>query len=102
MAVCCAPYNVNLIGANVAAIKKAEDRLFPKDAMQKIGLDVPKSAPLNNTKDGLEFAFLIGFPVIIRSPFSLFPFSGGIAWARAICFFFFLRPRFLFRLRSPD
>ena len=37
-------YNVHLIGANVAAIKKAEDRLFFKDAMQKIGLDVPKSA----------------------------------------------------------
>jgi len=35
-------YNVQLIGANVAAIKKAEDRLYFKDAMQKIGLDVPK------------------------------------------------------------
>ena len=34
-------YNVQLIGANVAAIKKAEDRLYFKDAMQKIGLDVP-------------------------------------------------------------
>ena len=43
-------YNVILIGANVAAIKKAEDRLFFKDAMQKIGLDVPKSALVNNTK----------------------------------------------------
>ena len=42
-------YNVQLIGANIAAIKKAEDRLFFKDAMQKIGLDVPKSA-LVNTK----------------------------------------------------
>ncbi len=55
-------YNVQLIGANVAAIKKAEDRLFFKDAMQKIGLDVPKSALVNNTKDGLEFAGKIGFP----------------------------------------
>ena len=35
-------YNVQLIGANIAAIKKAEDRLYFKDAMQKIGLDVPK------------------------------------------------------------
>ena len=52
----------DLIGANVAAIKKAEDRLFFKDAMQKIGLDVPKSALVNNTKDGLEFAGKIGFP----------------------------------------
>ena len=59
-------YNVQLIGANIAAIKKAEDRLFFKDAMQKIGLDVPKSALVNNLKDGLEFAGKIGFPVIIR------------------------------------
>jgi len=45
-------YNAQLIGANIAAIKKAEDRLFFKDAMQKIGLDVPKSALVNNLKDG--------------------------------------------------
>src|SRR5207302_3878638 len=37
-------YNVQLIGASIGAIKKAEDRLFFKDAMQRIGLDVPKSA----------------------------------------------------------
>ena len=55
-------YNVKLIGANVEAIKKAEDRLFFKDAMQKIGLDVPKSLLVNNIKDGLEFAGKIGFP----------------------------------------
>src|SRR5258708_4459974 len=36
-------YNVKLIGANVKAIKRAEDRLYFKDAMQKIGLDIPKS-----------------------------------------------------------
>ena len=75
-------YNVHLIGANVAAIKKAEDRLFFKDAMQKIGLDVPKSALVNNTKDGLEFAGKIGFPVIIRPSFTLGGSGGGIAYNR--------------------
>src|SRR5207302_336009 len=64
-------YNVQLIGANIAAIKKAEDRLFFKDAMQRIGLDVPKSALVNNLKDGLEFAGKIGFPVIVRPSFTL-------------------------------
>src|ERR1700686_5446095 len=49
-------YNVQLIGAQISAIKKAEDRLFFKDAMQKIGLDVPKSALVTNLKDGLGFA----------------------------------------------
>src|SRR6266498_1316206 len=75
-------YNVDLIGANVAAIKKAEDRLFFKDAMQKIGLDVPKSALVNNTKDGIEFAGKIGFPVIVRPSFTLGGTGGGIAYNR--------------------
>jgi len=75
-------YDVHLIGANIAAIKKAEDRLFFKDAMQKIGLDVPKSALVNNLKDGMEFAGKIGFPVIIRPSFTLGGSGGGIAYNR--------------------
>ncbi|MFY9561853.1 MAG: carbamoyl-phosphate synthase large subunit [Terriglobales bacterium] len=75
-------YDVHLIGANIAAIKKAEDRLFFKDAMQRIGLDVPKSALVNNLKDGLEFAGKIGFPVIIRPSFTLGGTGGGIAYNR--------------------
>src|SRR5205814_7180327 len=56
-------YNVELIGAQLRAIKKAEDRLLFKDAMTRIGLDVPKSALVNNLRDGLEFSGKIGFPV---------------------------------------
>ncbi len=75
-------YNVSLIGAQISAIKKAEDRLFFKDAMQRIGLDVPKSALVNNLKDGIEFAGKIGFPVIIRPSFTLGGTGGGIAYNR--------------------
>jgi len=75
-------YNVKLIGANVGAIKKAEDRLYFKDAMLKIGLDVPKSALVNNLKDGLEFAGKIGFPVIVRPSFTLGGSGGGMAYNR--------------------
>jgi carbamoyl-phosphate synthase large subunit len=75
-------YDVHLIGAHIAAIKKAEDRLFFKDAMQRIGLDVPKSALVNNLKDGLEFAGKIGFPVIVRPSFTLGGSGGGIAYNR--------------------
>jgi carbamoyl-phosphate synthase large subunit len=75
-------YNVRLIGANVNAIKKAEDRLYFKDAMQRIGLDVPKSALVNNLKDGLEFAGKIGFPVIVRPSFTLGGSGGGMAYNR--------------------
>jgi carbamoyl-phosphate synthase large subunit len=75
-------YNVKLIGASVESIKKAEDRLYFKDAMQKIGLDVPKSALVNNLKDGLEFAGKIGFPVIVRPSFTLGGSGGGMAYNR--------------------
>src|SRR5205807_560013 len=64
-------YNVELIGAQLRAIKKAEDRLLFKDAMTRIGLDVPRSALVNNLRDGLEFSAKIGFPVIIRPSFTL-------------------------------
>src|SRR5437773_1002490 len=75
-------YNVQLIGANIAAINKAEDRLVFKDAMQRIGLDVPKSALVTNLKDGLEFAGKIGFPVIVRPSFTLGGSGGGMAYNR--------------------
>ncbi|HET9282081.1 MAG TPA: carbamoyl-phosphate synthase large subunit [Candidatus Angelobacter sp.] len=75
-------YNVELIGAQLRAIKMAEDRLLFKDAMTRIGLDVPKSALVNNLKDGLDFSGKIGFPLIIRPSFTLGGSGGGIAYNR--------------------
>jgi carbamoyl-phosphate synthase large subunit len=74
--------DIELIGAKLEAIKKAEDRLLFKDAMTKIGLDMPRSALINNLKDGLEFAAKIGFPVVIRPSFTLGGSGGGIAYNR--------------------
>src|SRR5690242_8987364 len=75
-------YNVELIGAKLEPIKKAEDRLLFKDAMIRIGLDVAKSALVNNLRDGLDFAGKIGFPVLIRPSFTLGGSGGGIAYNR--------------------
>ena len=75
-------FNVELIGAKLEAIKKAEDRLLFKDAMNHIGLDMPKSMLINNIRDGLEFAAKIGFPVVIRPSFTLGGSGGGIAYNR--------------------
>ncbi|MGC9222674.1 MAG: carbamoyl-phosphate synthase large subunit [Terracidiphilus sp.] len=75
-------YNVELIGAKLEAIKKAEDRLLFKDAMVRIGLEVPRSALVNNLRDGLDFASKIGFPVLIRPSFTLGGTGGGIAYNR--------------------
>ena len=75
-------YGAQLIGAQLDAIKKGEDRLLFKDAMTRIGLEVPKSTLVNNLKDGLDFSCKIGFPVILRPSFTLGGTGGGIAYNR--------------------
>ncbi|MGH9453924.1 MAG: carbamoyl-phosphate synthase large subunit, partial [Terriglobia bacterium] len=75
-------HNVQLIGASLEAIKMAEDRLWFKDLMNKIGLDVPRSQLVNNLASGLQAADQIGFPVIIRPSFTLGGSGSGIAYNR--------------------
>jgi len=75
-------YGVELIGAKIEAIKKAEDRLLFKDAMRKIGLEVPQSRLLTSIEEGLEFAARIGYPLILRPSFTLGGTGGGIAYNR--------------------
>jgi carbamoyl-phosphate synthase large subunit len=75
-------YGVEMIGAKLEAIKKAEDRLLFKDAMIRIGLEVSKSMLVNNLRDGMDFAQKIGFPVLIRPSFTLGGSGGGIAYNR--------------------
>jgi len=64
-------HGVELIGARIDAIKKAEDRLLFKDAMRKIGLETPLSQLVNSVRDGLAFAEKIGYPSILRPSFTL-------------------------------
>ena len=73
-------YQVELIGAKIDAIKKAEDRLLFKDAMRKIGLETPQSQLVNSVRGGLEFAETIGYPAILRPSFTLGGSGGGIAY----------------------
>ncbi|MCX5696319.1 MAG: carbamoyl-phosphate synthase large subunit [Candidatus Omnitrophica bacterium] len=64
-------YKVETIGANIKAIKKGEDRSLFKEAMQRIGLDLPKSDKAYNLKEADKVAKKIGFPLIIRPSFNL-------------------------------
>ncbi|MBZ5619083.1 MAG: carbamoyl-phosphate synthase large subunit [Acidobacteriia bacterium] len=73
-------YGVELIGAKIDAIKKAEDRLLFKDAMRKIGLETPQSQLVNSVRGGLDFAERIGYPCILRPSFTLGGTGGGIAY----------------------
>src|SRR5580698_3236561 len=75
-------YGVELIGANVSAIKKGEDRLLFKDAMRKIGLDTPYSQLVTDVEGGLAFAATHGYPVILRPSFTMGGTGGGIAYNR--------------------
>jgi carbamoyl-phosphate synthase large subunit len=72
-------YNVRMLAADYDVIKKAEDRKDFKEAMQKIGLDVPRSGLAYTMEEALKVAETIGFPVIIRPSFTLGGTGGGIA-----------------------
>ncbi len=73
-------YNVELIGAKIEAIKKAEDRKLFKEAMCKIGVDLPKSGFAYSVEDAKKFVSEIGYPAIIRPSFTLGGTGGGIAY----------------------
>jgi carbamoyl-phosphate synthase large subunit len=74
-------HGVQLIGASIAAIKVAEDRLQFKEAMRSIDIEVPESAYARSVDQALEAAERMGlFPVIIRPSFTLGGVGGGIAY----------------------
>ena len=74
-------YGVELIGAKVEAIEKGENREQFRRAMQKIGLDVPKSRIVHSFEEAQEAVTAIGeFPLIIRPSFTLGGTGGGIAY----------------------
>ncbi len=71
--------DVEVIGASIQSIKKAEDRGLFKKAMKRIGLDLPESDKAYNLKEAFEVVERIGFPVIIRPSFTLGGIGGGVA-----------------------
>ncbi len=78
-----ARHGVKLIGANAQAIAKGEDRQLFKEAMLRIGLDVPRSGISRSLADANRVAEEIGtFPLIIRPAFTLGGSGGGIAYNR--------------------
>ena len=78
-----ARHGVKLIGANAQAIAKGEDRQLFKEAMLRIGLDVPRSGVARSIVDADRIADEIGtFPLIIRPAFTLGGMGGGIAYNR--------------------
>ena len=73
---------VEMIGANAAAIAKAEDRELFREAMQRIGLESPRSIFVLDHRSAMEALEKIGLPAIIRPSFTLGGTGGGIAYNR--------------------
>jgi carbamoyl-phosphate synthase large subunit len=75
-----ARFGVELIGATLEAIRKAEDRDLFKQAMQRIGLALPRSRQVRSLHEAREVVRQIGYPVIIRPSFTLGGSGGSIAY----------------------
>ena len=73
-------YNVEMIGASLEVIHKAEDREKFRHAMERIGLKMPKSGFARNMNDVRKIAESIGFPIIIRAAFTLGGTGSGVAY----------------------
>ncbi len=74
--------NIEMIGANADVIDKAEDRERFKQAMDKIGLDTPRSCQVGTIETALESLEFVGLPAIIRPSFTMGGTGGGIAYSK--------------------
>lgn len=77
-----AKYGVELIGAKLPAIKKAEDRRLFRRTMQEIGLDLPQSGYAYSLEESIKISEKIGYPLIIRPSFTLGGVGSGIVYTR--------------------
>ena len=73
-------HGVEVIGARLETIRKAEDRQLFKQAMQKIGIDLPRSTVVTDETDLKSISRELGFPLIVRASFTLGGTGGGIAY----------------------
>ncbi|HZF43316.1 MAG TPA: carbamoyl-phosphate synthase large subunit [Sphingomonadaceae bacterium] len=75
-------FGVRMIGADAQAIEMAEDRLKFREAMERIGLESPKSRIAHDLNEAMEALEITGLPAIIRPSFTLGGTGGGIAYNR--------------------
>jgi carbamoyl-phosphate synthase large subunit len=78
-----AKYGVKLIGASLEAINKAEDRKLFKEAMERIGLELPRAGVATSMEEARALVKQFGYPSIIRPSFTLGGTGGGVAFDEA-------------------
>ena len=73
-------YGVKVIGVNVDAIERGEDRIAFKNTMTKLGIDMPKSAPAYTVEEAEKVAEQLGYPVVIRPAYTMGGTGGGLVY----------------------
>lgn len=73
-------YNVEVIGINLEAIERGEDRIIFKETMEKIGVDMPKSIPAYTVEEAEQIANDLGYPVVVRPAYTLGGTGGGLVY----------------------
>ena len=72
-------YGVKLLGSSIDSIKKGEDRELFRNLMQELNEPVPESTIVHELEEALDFAEVIGYPIIVRPAYTLGGTGGGIA-----------------------
>jgi carbamoyl-phosphate synthase large subunit len=73
-------YGVKVIGVNIDAIERGEDRTAFKETMTRLGIDMPKSKAVNTVEDGEKVAEELGYPVVIRPAYTMGGTGGGLVY----------------------
>jgi len=73
-------YGVKIIGVNVDAIERGEDRLAFKATMEKLGIEMPRSKTVNTAEDAEAVAEDLGYPVVIRPAYTMGGTGGGLVY----------------------
>jgi carbamoyl-phosphate synthase large subunit len=73
-------YNVKVIGVNIDAIERGENRTAFKETMTRLGIDMPKSKAVNNLEDAEKVAAELGYPVVIRPAYTMGGTGGGLVY----------------------
>jgi carbamoyl-phosphate synthase large subunit len=73
-------YGVQVIGVNVDAIERGEDRTAFKETMNRLGIDMPKSQTVNTVEDAEKVAERLGYPVVIRPAYCMGGTGGGLVY----------------------
>jgi carbamoyl-phosphate synthase large subunit len=75
-----AKYNVKVIGVNIDAIERGEDRVIFKETMNRLGIEMPNSKAVNTVEDAEKVASELGYPVVIRPAYTMGGTGGGLVY----------------------